>query len=154
MAFRVLTVCLGNICRSPVAEEAIRAAAERAGIEIEVDSAGTGSWHVGQRPHEGSRKASAAVGLELKSRARVISPEDFDRFDLILAMDRANLEDLLLLSPSSSKKIRLLMEFDPDSLYDEVPDPYYGTQEDFERMVELILPAAEGVIEAIEQGKV
>ncbi|NIR40009.1 MAG: low molecular weight phosphotyrosine protein phosphatase, partial [Actinobacteria bacterium] len=96
---RILAVCAGNICRSPAAEAAIRRAAERAGIAVEVDSAGTGSWSIGQPPHPQSVAAGARAGLEIGGRARKINSADFGRFDVIVVMDRANLRDVIAMAP-------------------------------------------------------
>ena len=113
---KILTVCAGNICRSPAAEAAIREAAVEAGIEVEIDSAGTGIWHIGQPPHPESVAAGARVGLVVEGRARKVTAADFDRFDIILAMDRANLRDLHELAPSREAKARtrLFRTYDPD----------------------------------------
>ena len=146
---RVLAVCLGNICRSPAAEAAIRHAAAEAGLEIEVDSAGTGDYHLGEPPHPRSRAAGSEVGLHIGGRARQLTSADFDHFDLILAMDHTNFEDILRMAPDedAAKKVRLFRSLDPDADSLDVPDPYYGTDDDYRRMISLILPAAEGVVE-------
>ena len=146
---RVLAVCLGNICRSPAAEAAIRQAAADAGIAVEVDSAGTGDYHLGEPPHPRSRAAGEEAGLHLSGRARQLTPGDFDHFDLILAMDHTNLEDIVRMAPDdgAASKVRMFRSFDPDADSLDVPDPYYGTDDDYRRMIALILPAAHGVVE-------
>ncbi len=150
---RILTVCLGNICRSPAAEAAIRAEAASRGIDVEVDSAGTGRYHLGEPPNPRSVAAAAEVGLSVTGRARQIRAEDFDRFDLIVAMDHSNLDDLLRMATHNGarEKVRLFRDFDPESGGGEVPDPYYGTDEDYRRMIEIIRPAAKGLVDHLEE---
>jgi len=145
---RVLTVCLGNICRSPAAEAAIRSAALEAGLDLEVDSAGTGRYHIGDGPNPRSIDAGAAVGLEVTGRARQVTLDDFDEFDLIVAMDHSNYQDLRRLAPTevARQKVRLFRDFDTGSIGEEVPDPYYGTDVDYRNMIEVILPAAQGLV--------
>lgn len=145
---RILTVCLGNICRSPAAEAAIRAAATEAGVDVEVDSAGTGRYHIGEGPNPRSIAAGAAVGLEVTGTARQVELGDFDDFDLIVTMDHANFRDMLRLAPDEAtrNKVRLFRDFDPESQGLEVPDPYYGTDEDYREMIEVIMPAARGLV--------
>ncbi|HVM00612.1 MAG TPA: low molecular weight protein-tyrosine-phosphatase [Egibacteraceae bacterium] len=145
---RVLLVCLGNICRSPTAEAALHEAAEQARLDLEIDSAGTGDWHVGDPPDERMRAAAAAVGLTLSGTARQIAAEDFDRFDLVLVMDRANYADVCALAPDeeSKAKVALFRSFDPDADGEDVPDPYYGGDEGFPRVVEIVRAGARGVV--------
>ena len=145
---RVLAVCAGNICRSPAAEAAIRQAAGRAGLEIDVDSAGTGSWHIGQPPHEESVAAGHRAGLEISGRARRVTVADFDRFDVILAMDRSNLADLIALAPSASAraKVRLFRTFDPDTDQEDIPDPWGGPSEGYDETIRLVTAAADGLV--------
>lgn len=148
---RVLLVCAGNICRSPAAEAAVRAEAEAQGIDLEADSAGTGSWHVGDPPHEEMVAAGRRVGLDVSGRARKFGVSDFDRFDVILVMDRANLRDVLDLAPSleARARVRLFRTYDPGSEEDEVPDPYGGTTEDYEETLEIVRRAAQGFVESL-----
>lgn len=148
---RILCVCLGNICRSPAAEAAIRAAAKRAGLSIEVDSAGTGSWHIGQPPHPESVEAGARAGLDVTGRARKFNTLDFDRFDIILAMDDANHSDLIQLAPSkeAQAKVRLFRTFDPNTTETEIPDPWGGPTEGYEETIRIVMAAAEGLIDQI-----
>jgi len=116
---RLLFVCLGNICRSPTAEGVMRSLVEREGLagQIELDSAGTGAWHMGSSPDGRARGAARGRGIELEGRARRVEPEDFERFDLLLAMDKENARELRALARDQSEraKVRLLREFDPDS---------------------------------------
>ena len=145
---RILTVCLGNICRSPAAEAAIRSAAAEAGVDVDVDSAGTGRYHIGDGPNPRSIEAGAAVGLDVVGRARQVTLDDFEEFDLIVTMDHANYRDMQRLAPDEAAlaKVRLFRDFDPDSVGLEVPDPYYGTDDDYREMIEVIMPAAEGLV--------
>jgi protein-tyrosine phosphatase len=136
---KILFVCLGNICRSPTAEGVMRRLVTEAGLQgsIALDSAGTGGWHVGEPPDERAAAAARARGIALEGRARRVRAEDFERFDLILAMDRANERDLLRFAPDEDAraKVRLLREFDPASagLDDlDVPDPYYDSARGFQ----------------------
>lgn len=153
---RVLMVCLGNICRSPTAEAALREAATQVGLELEVDSAGTGAWHVGDPPDPRMRAAAADVGLTIDGAARQVTADDFARFDLVLAMDRQNRRDLQTLAPDeqAARKVRLFGEFHPDPDHVEVPDPYYGGAEGFERVVLIARASARGLVAAIREGRV
>lgn len=148
---RILAVCAGNICRSPAAEAAIREAAAEAGLEIEVDSAGTGSWHVGQPPHPEGIAAGTRAGLHIDGRARRVTAVDFDRFDIILAMDRANLRDLSDLAPSreARARARLFRTYDPDAESDEVPDPWGGPEAGYDETVRIVRAAARGLVAEI-----
>ncbi len=154
MTTRILAVCAGNICRSPAAEAAIRRAAERAGIAVEVDSAGTGSWSIGQPPHPQSVAAGARAGLEIGGRARKINSADFGRFDVIVVMDRANLRDVIAMAPSleDRAKVRLFRTFDPRTTSEEVPDPYGGPDEGYDVAIEQVTAAAQGLVDALLSG--
>lgn len=151
MTPRILVVCAANICRSPLAEAAIRRAARRRGLEVVVDSAGTGGWHLGHPPHHQAVAAGERLGLEVVGRARRVIPADFDRFDMILVMDRANLRDVLALAPrlEDRAKVRLYRTFDPDTERDEVPDPYGGDDADYDRAAAQVVAAAEGLIDSL-----
>ena len=159
-AVSLLFVCLGNICRSPTAEGVMRSLVAEAGMDqqVEIDSAGTGGWHVGSSPDERATAAAAAQGVTLEGRARRIEAEDFERFDLILAMDAANLRDLRAIAGSAGarEKVRLLREFDPNSAHPEldVPDPYYGGEEGFGTVLSLVRDACEGLLAEIRAGRV
>jgi protein-tyrosine phosphatase len=145
---KILAVCAGNICRSPAAEAAIREAATEAGLDIQVDSAGTGSWHIGQPPHPDGVAAGARAGLDIRGRARKVTTADFERFDIILAMDRANLRDLLQLAPSKEAKARtrLFRSYDAGADSDEVPDPWGGPQSGYDETVRIVRAAADGLV--------
>jgi protein-tyrosine phosphatase len=157
MTHRVLFVCLGNICRSPTAEGVLRgiAAREFAGLPLYVDSAGTADYHVGEPPDRRTVAAARRRGYELASlRARRIAPSDFESFDYILAMDRANLGELDSLGGGTSKvHVGLFLEFAPELALDEVPDPYYGGIEDFERVLDLCESGARGLLRKLAARK-
>ena len=149
---RVLMVCLGNICRSPTAEAMLRLKAHEAGLDdrIEVDSAGTADYHVDSPPDRRAIAHGERRGLEMRSlRGRQVAREDFDRFDHILAMDDDNLDDLKRMRPPGSRaKVALLMSYAPQAGSREVPDPYYGSADGFERVLDLVDAASEGFIAA------
>jgi low molecular weight protein-tyrosine phosphatase len=152
---RLLFVCLGNICRSPTAEGVMRhlLAADGLTEAVEIDSAGTGDWHVGHAPDHRSTGAASGRGIELTGAARQVAPDDFESFDLILAMDRSNYSDLLALAPDDDarERVKLLREYDPDAVAAaelEVPDPYYGGADGFEDVLDLVTRACEGLLEA------
>lgn len=151
--FRILFVCLGNICRSPTAEGVMRALIVERGLQahVEVDSAGTGGWHVGESPDARATAAARARGVGLSGAARQVRAQDFEQFDLILAMDRANERDLRGLAPDprSAAKVRLLREFEPEPESLEVPDPYYGGPEGFERVLDLVHASCLGVLDSL-----
>lgn len=152
---RILFVCLGNICRSPSAEAVLRAIAEREAPElgIEVDSAGTAGYHIGEAPDERSQEAARRRGYDMAPlRARIVEPEDFERFDLILAMDESNFTVLRRRAPAAYReRVRLFLEFAPDAEVTEVPDPYYGGPLGFERVLDLVESAARGLIEHLRE---
>lgn len=152
---RILFVCLGNICRSPTAEAVLRALAAREAPElpIEVDSAGTAGYHVGQPPDPRTREAAARRGYDLSTlRARIVEPTDFERFDLILAMDHENLEVLRRRAPRQAHgRLRLFLEFAPDGGPEEVPDPYYGGPNGFEEVLDLVEAATRGLLVHLRQ---
>jgi protein-tyrosine phosphatase len=139
----------------------MRALVDRDGLEdeIEMDSAGTGAWHVGSAPDARASAAAAARGVVLEGQARKVTEEDFEEFDLILAMDGSNLHDLKLLAGDEEQraKVRLLREFDPASAGGsdlDVPDPYYGGESGFADVFELVQAACEGLIEQIRAGEI
>lgn len=146
---RILCVCLGNICRSPAAEAAIRSAAADTGLDVDVDSAGTGSWHIGDPPHPESVEAGARAGLEIAGRARKFNTLDFDRFDMILAMDESNKNDIISLAPDkeSQAKVRLFRTFDPTTSETEVPDPWGGPTEGYDETIRIVTAAARGLVD-------
>jgi protein-tyrosine phosphatase len=152
---RILFVCLGNICRSPTAAVVLRtlAAREAPELAIEVDSAGTAAYHVGEPPDPRTRQAAARRGYDLTAlRARVVDPVDFERFDLILAMDRENLQVLRRRAPAGAhERLRLFLEFAPQAGPEDVPDPYYGGPNGFEEMLDLVEAATQGLLAHLRQ---
>lgn len=147
----VLMVCLGNICRSPMAEGAFRRLLEEEGLRdrVKVDSAGTGSWHVGESPDIRSVRTAAARGVTLSGHARQVQPEDFRKFDYIVAMDLENLEDLeeFRNGVGGDAALYLLREFDPDGGPGaEVPDPYYGGPRGFEDVFDMVERSCRGLL--------
>jgi protein-tyrosine phosphatase len=150
---KILFVCLGNICRSPTAEGVFRAIAaqELPNLELTIDSAGTAGYHVGAPPDRRMRDAASRRGYDLSHlRARVVEPEDFERFDLILAMDRQNLSTLERRAPGHVRqRVRLFLEYAPEAGVSEVPDPYYGGPNGFEYVLDLIEAAARGLCDAL-----
>jgi protein-tyrosine phosphatase len=157
---RLLFVCLGNICRSPTAEGVMRHVVAEAGMQdrIELDSAGTGSWHLGSPPDERAGAAARGRGVTLAGEARQVRESDFEDFDLILAMDRANRRDLEAFAGGrGGAPIRLLREFDPasaDSGDLDVPDPYYGGDGGFEQVFDIVEAACRGLLGEIRAGRV
>lgn len=147
MTQRILFVCLGNICRSPSAEAVVRAKAAARGLPLTLDSAGTGDWHVGSPPYGPMQLAAQARGYEMSDlRARQVTAVDFMRFDLILAMDGQNLDDLQGIR-SAGADLRLFTDYAPDSGADHVPDPYYTR--DFDGAFDLIERCAEGLLDQL-----
>ena len=147
---RLLFVCLGNICRSPMAEGAFRHVAAEQGVldRFEIDSAGLGSWHVGQAPDHRAQKAADQRGIDISGQsARQIRSSDFTRFDLLLAMDGSNYGELAQLAPKSERhKIRRFLDFAPHAGTKDVPDPFFGEAEGFDRALDLIDEAARGLL--------
>ena len=156
--YRVVFVCLGNICRSPIAEAVLRALVADAGLgdRIAVSSAGTAEWHIGRPADERTIDVLARNGYDGSShRARQFEKDWFDRHDLVLALDRSNLADLQALAapdqaaPHHVDKVRLLMSFDPAAGVTDVPDPYYGGPEGFDQALALIEGACRGVLDHV-----
>jgi len=155
MAIKVLFVCMGNICRSPTAQGVFETLVAQASLaeQILVDSAGTHAYHIGEPPDARASEAALRRGVDLSTqRARRVSPEDFVEFDYVLAMDRSNYEDLSAqCDPAQLVKLRMFLEFAPDLGVHEVPDPYYGGVTGFERVLDLIEEAAQGLLTEIRQ---
>ena len=154
---RVLFVCTGNICRSPTAEGVFRRMVEDAGLEDRIgsDSAGTEGYHIGESPDERSCAAARQRGYPIDDlRARQVRPRDFEVFDLILAMDRGHLSQLLRLSPPErAGRVKLFLDYAPWAGARDVPDPYYGGPGGFTRVLDLIEAGCRGVLEAVERGR-
>ena len=155
MSFRVLLVCMGNICRSPTAEGVLRKFIRNnnLGEKVEVDSAGTHGYHVGEAPDSRTQRAAAMRGYDLSQfRARKVARQDLDYFDLILAMDKSNLDNLRRMAmPEQRERIKLFMEYAKNFDDDEVPDPYYGLGHGFDLVMDMVEDAAQGLIEDIQQ---
>jgi len=147
---RLLFVCLGNICRSPMAEGAFRRVAEDEGVLhlFEIDSAGLGDWHVGQAPDRRAQAAARNRGIDISGQsARQVTHADYARFDLLLAMDSSNYEELTQLAPNSARhKVRRFLDFAPQAETTDVPDPFYGGSEGFDHALDLIEDAARGLL--------
>lgn len=143
----ILVVCMGNICRSPTGEAVLRAKAAAAGIDVEVDSAGTIGYHEGEGPDSRSKAAGERRGYSFRGiTSRKVMDSDFERFDMILAADRDNLSDLLRRSPSRYKdKISLFLSHS-SSIEQEIPDPYYGGPNGFEHVLDLIEEASDEIL--------
>jgi protein-tyrosine phosphatase len=148
--FGILFVCMGNICRSPMAEGVFRQHVTQAGLEgrIVIDSAGTHDYHVGEPPDPRAQRAAGRRGYDLSMlRGRQVSRADFGEFDYLLAMDRMNLRVLERLCPSGhGHKLKLFLEFSNDAAPREVPDPYYGGDQGFEHVLDLVEEAAQGLL--------
>lgn len=155
MSVSVLFVCLGNICRSPTAEVVFRDRVRAAGLEehILIDSAGTGDWHIGHAPDPRTQQAAAGRGYDMSQlRARQVSPADFDKFDVVLAMDDANLADLQVMQPPGSTVIlKRFLDYAPHTAVREVPDPYYGGEDGFAAVLGLVEEGAEGLLAALRE---
>ena len=153
MAYKLLFVCLGNICRSPSAENIMTHLIKEAGLEDKIlcDSAGTSSYHIGAPPDRRMSAAAAKQGITLKGSARKLQPSDLANFDLILAMDRENYRDILYLDREGKyeNKVRLMCDFAKSHSEKEVPDPYYGGQEGFDRVINLLLDSCGGLLDYI-----
>ena len=153
---KICFVCLGNICRSPTAEAVMRKLIFDAGLEnaFELDSAGTGSWHVGARPDPRTREAGETRGLKVDGSARQFRAADFDRFDHVIALDRSNRKNLLALARNDAHraKVQLLRDFDeasdPDS---DVPDPYYGGADGFAEVIDICDAACRGLLAKLRE---
>ena len=150
---RVLFVCMGNICRSPLAQGVLEDVLRRNGLEGEVfvDSAGTGHWHVGSPPDDRALRAASLRGVDISSqRARRITPKDCQDFDYILTMDEENYRTVAALCRGSAV-VRPFLDFATDSLEREVPDPYSGGPDEFERVLDLVEEASEGLLDDIRK---
>jgi len=143
----VLFVCLGNICRSPLAEAAFRAEAARVGLDVEIDSAGTGSWHIGEPPDRRAIATARRHGIDISGyRARKVTAADFTRFDHIVALDFENLSDLQRLKPRhATASLSLLLDHAPDRAGEAVSDPWYGDLRDFEVTWADVVAGAQGL---------
>jgi protein-tyrosine phosphatase len=153
---RICFVCLGNICRSPAAAAVFARLAEEAALAVTVDSAGTGPYHLGERPHEHTRAEAHRRGITVEHPARRFTADDFARFDLVVAMDRANERALRRLAPdkAAQAKIVLLRSFDPDTPDDDapdVPDPFGRPRSVYADMFDLLDPACRGLLDHVAE---
>ncbi|NET35796.1 MAG: low molecular weight phosphotyrosine protein phosphatase [Cyanothece sp. SIO1E1] len=158
MSYKLLFVCLGNICRSPSAENIMNHLIEQRQLatHISCDSAGTSSYHIGSAPDRRMTHAAGQRGIHLKGEARQFQRVDFEDFDLILAMDRANYQDILSLDPTERHrdKVKLMCDFCSQYPNREVPDPYYGGAQGFDFVIDLLLDACTGLLEFVVQSKI
>ncbi|EME0893309.1 low molecular weight phosphotyrosine protein phosphatase [Vibrio parahaemolyticus] len=147
---RILVVCMGNICRSPTGEAVLRAKVKELGVDVDIDSAGTIGYHTGNTPDSRAMAAGKQRGYSFKGmRARQVSVQDFEDFDLVLAADKANLADLLDICPAEHRhKVSLFLSHS-NSSYDEIPDPYYGGDDGFELVLDLIEEASVAVLQKL-----
>lgn len=152
----ILFVCLGNICRSPAADGVMRKKAEEAGLDLRIDSAGIGAWHVGQLPDLRMRQCGRKRGYDFSHRARQVRAADFGDFDIIMGMDAQNMADLRRLAPTDEAKGRIRLMADYLTAHKgqkSIPDPYYGDEADFDFALDLVEDAADGIIEQIKKGR-
>ena len=156
MTHRLLFVCLGNICRSPLAEAAFREEAARAGLDAEADSAGTGNWHVGEAPDRRAIAAAGRNGVDISHlRARQVRPGDFDLFDHVVALDGDNLADLEAIRPAGSRAtLSLLLDHVAGREGQPVADPYYGDDSHFDVTWRDVTEGARALVGALKQGKI
>ena len=151
---RVLFVCMGNICRSPLAQGVFEDLVRREGLEDEVfvDSAGTGSWHVGHPPDERAQRSARSRGLDLSTqRARRVTPDDCRDFDYVMTMDEENYRAVSALCREGGADVRSFLDYALDHPETEVPDPYYGRPDGFEHVLDLVEEASEGLLEEIKE---
>lgn len=155
MSYRVLLVCMGNICRSPTAEGVLRyfIKINKLGDKVEVDSAATHGYHVGEAPDSRTQRAAAVRGYNLSQlRARKVARQDLDYFDLILAMDKSNLDNLRrMATPEQQERMHLFMDYARNFDDDEVPDPYYGLGHGFDLVLDMVEDASLGLLEEIKK---
>ncbi len=151
MTKNVLFVCMGNICRSPAGESVMRRFAEEFGVDVEVDSAGTHDYHVGELADKRMRTAAESRGYELTSRGRQVTTADLapGRFDLVLAMDKENHALLMELAPGSKTHIRLFSDYLDDTWPNDVPDPYYGEQDGFDQVLDMLEAGCPIILQAL-----
>jgi len=150
---RILTVCLGNICRSPMAEGVLRQMARERGLAIGTDSAGTSDYHIGEAPDHRAQAAMRERGIDISDlRGRQLEPADFERFDLLLAMDESNLRNMRRIARSKelAAKARLIMDYAPGHPDREVPDPYYGGDEGFSQVYRMLEEACGSLLDEID----
>ncbi len=155
MSYKLLFVCLGNICRSPSAENIMNHLIKQRGLQDKIicDSAGTSSYHIGSPPDRRMSVAAMKRGIKMQGSARQFTRDDFDEFDLILAMDRDNYEGIVYLDRGNKygDKVKLMCDFCRTHSLEEVPDPYYGGPEGFNQVIDLLFDACEGLLDYVVQ---
>ena len=153
---KILMVCLGNICRSPLADALLRKKVAEIGLDIEIDSAGTSDYHIGGEPDKRTQENALNHGLDMSFlRARQYKKKDFDTFDLIYVMDKSNECNVLSLTADSGQKekVKLILDLLDDAQYNEVPDPYFGGEQGFETVYNLLDQATDKILEEISTQK-
>jgi protein-tyrosine phosphatase len=155
MTYRILFVCTGNICRSPTAEGAFRRTVMAAGLQqhVDIDSAGTHGYHIGEAPDARSIAAAAQRDIDISGlKARRVREADFDAFDMILAMDHGHLNHLRAMRRESHRaEVRLFLDYHAEARHRDVPDPYYGDTKDFELVLDLVETASQGLLKALRE---
>ena len=153
MSHSVLFVCLGNICRSPLAEAALREECTSAGLRVIIDSVGTGDWHAGQAPDERAQAVAIKNGVDISHlRARVVTSNDFRDFDHLIALDNQNLRDLKSIEPANgTAKLSLLADYIEGRTGDDIADPYYGQDDAFDQTWEEVTSAAKNICKMLEK---
>ncbi|MDX1926415.1 MAG: low molecular weight protein-tyrosine-phosphatase [Pirellulaceae bacterium] len=146
---KILFVCLGNICRSPAAEGVLHTIAQRSQADIQVDSAGTSSFHIGEPADKRMRAAAAKRGYDLTSRSRMVTRRDFSEFDLVIAMDRNNYRELSILAGGTTRKLKMLSDFLGEDWPRDVPDPYYGGDDGFEKVLDMLEAACPKILDTL-----
>jgi protein-tyrosine phosphatase len=152
---RICFVCLGNICRSPTAEAVMAHRLAEAGLDglVVVESAGTGNWHIGEPADARARAEAGRRGIPMSGRAQQFTRADFARFDLVLAMDAENVAALRRIAPAGAEeRVRLFRSFDPDAAHHEVPDPYFGGEDGFTAVFDMVDAACRGLIDHLRAG--
>lgn len=145
---KVLMICLGNICRSPTAEAILRKKASERNLFLEVDSAGTSAYHAGEKSDARSIQHAEARGYEMNHFARQLTPDDFRNFDILLAMDLSNFRNSLNICPEEDliSKLRMITDYDPLKLAKEIPDPYFGGADGFDKVIDLLESCVDGFL--------
>lgn len=149
MTKKILFVCLGNICRSPAAEGVLQFVARHSQADIQVDSAGTSSFHIGEPADKRMRAAAAKRGYDLTSRSRMVTRRDLREFDLVVAMDRNNFRELSILAGGPNRKLKMLSEYLEEGWPRDVPDPYYGGEDGFEKVLDMLEAACPKIIASL-----
>lgn len=153
MAEKILMVCLGNICRSPTAEGILRQKAEQRGVALEIDSAGTGGWHAGEQPDPRAQAAAKKRGIDISyQRARQLTASDFDNFDRIYVMDESNYQNALMLARNIEhrQKVKMILDEVYPGKRMPVPDPYFGGEQGFDHVYDLLSEATDAILDDIE----